>query len=234
LKLPYVLFLILAILAPPPRFPAGLAPVSSKAEVSAFLAAYMGEYRQAYALSCEIALIRVSLSLLGVAGVTEDDILATIPHAGKDPERFFVCDDIRAGRRNADGSIHWDNYGAHPPVVVAELSRRLSEAGLSDRYAVREMRAEDLALRELITADPDFLGAIVWLVGHPERWGIRPPVNPRGMVLGEHVRFLEPALAEGGCFRLWDPESGKPIVSREAGVARELFGYRVVGLFKSR
>ena len=206
----------------------------SKAEVPAWLSAHMTEYKQKYTLSCEISLTRLSLAIMGVNGVSEDDILASIPRDGTDPERFFVCDDIRGGRRNANGSIHWNNYGTHPPVIIAELERRLKAAGRADLYAVRELRADDAALRSLIREDPRFLGAIVWLVGHPERWGKKPPVNERGMVLGEHVRFLEPRLTSDGLFRLWDPETGKPLVSREAGAARELFHYRVVGIFASK
>lgn len=203
----------------------------TKEEVPAWLAARAAEYRQKYTLSCEIALTRLSLAIMGVENVGEDEILASIPKGGTNPERFFVCDDIRGGRRNADGSIHWDNYGTHPPVVAAELERRLEELGRSGLYAVRELHADDAALRAIIRNDQRFLGAVVWLVGHPERWGTRPPVNDRGMVLGEHVRFLEPALTPGGDFRLWDPENGKPLVASEAGSSRDLFGYRIVGLF---
>ncbi len=205
-----------------------------KAGVSAWLAAYMEEYRQAYALSCEIALIRASLGVMGIRDVSEDDILATIPRGGTDPERAFVCDDIQGGRRNADGSIHWNNYGAHPPVVVAELMRWMAERGVADRYVVREMRADDAKFRLFIVNDPSFLGAIVWLVGHPESWGLHPQVNERGMVLGEHVRFLEPALTADGRFRLWDPETGKLILAKESGVARDLFSFRVVGIFTKK
>jgi hypothetical protein len=207
-------------------------PPRDKAEVAAWLAVHMRAYRQAYTLSCEIALMRVSLGLMGVMDVSENDILATIPRSGSDPEHDFVCDDLQGGRRNADGSINWNNYGTHPPVVVAELSRRMAERDLSSRYAVRELRADDALLRSLVVNDPHFLGAIVWLVGHPERWGNHPPVNERGMVLGEHVRFLEPHLAANGDFHLWDPETGALVVSREAGAARELFSYRIVGIFR--
>jgi len=209
----------------------GKAPPRDKVEVAAWLAVHMREYRQAYTLSCEIALIRMSLGLMGVQDVSEDDILATIPRDGLDPEHAFVCDDIQGGRRNADGSINWNNYGTHPPVVVAELSRRMAARNLLSRYVVRELRANDAELRSRIANDPRFLGAIVWLVGHPERWGNHPPVNERGMVLGEHVRFLEPRLAADGEFRLWDPEIGALVVSRKAGAARELFSYRIVGIF---
>jgi len=203
-----------------------------KAEVPAWLADRFGGYRQKYPLSCEIALTRMSLALLGVE-TGEDEILSTIPRSGDDPERAFVCDDIRGGRR-LNGKILWNNYGTHPPVVVAEIERRLRAAGLADSYEALEISADDAALRSLIEKDPNFLGAVLWLVGHPERWGERPPVNERGMVLGEHVRFLEPRLAEDGEFRIWDPENGKLIVSRSSGAARELFHYRIVALYSKR
>jgi hypothetical protein len=203
----------------------------TKAEIPVWLASHMAEYRQKYTLSCETALTRLALALMDAGDVNEDEILASLPKGGIDPERFFVCDDIRGGRKNADGSIHWNNYGTHPPVVAAELRRRLQAAALEERYIVRELHADDTALRAIIRNDPRFLGAIVWLVGHPERWGSSPPVNERGMVLGEHVRFFEPALMSSGDFRLWDPETGKPMVAHEAGAARDLFGFRIVGLF---
>lgn len=210
-----------------PSFAAG---PEARAAVPAWLAAHFPEYRQKYPLSCEIALTRVSLALFGIEA-SEDELLATIPRSGKDPERAFVCDDINGGRR-LNGVILWDNYGTHPPVVVAEIERRLAAAGQAGRYEAREMRADDAELRALVEGNPKFLGAVLWLVGHPERWGERPPVNDRGMVLGEHVRFLEPRLSANGSFRIWDPENGKLIVSRDSGAARELFSYRIVALFR--
>ena len=205
---------------------------ASKKEVSVWLSSHMPDYRQKYKLSCEIALTRLSLAIMGVRDVTEDSILSSIPK-GTDPETSFVCDDIMAGRRNKDGSIHWNNYGTHPPVVVRSIESRLQKDGLSGVWTVRELKADDGRLRSLIANDPSFMGAIVWLVGHPERWGERPPVNERGMVLGEHVRFLEPTLDSDGAFRIRDPETGKLIVSSSSGAARDLFSYRVVALFRS-
>jgi hypothetical protein len=197
--------------------------------LSGWLSSNFRSYKQKYPLSCEIALTRLGLAIFGLEA-SEDEILSTIPRSGRDPERAFVCDDINGGRR-LNGKILWDNYGTHPPVVVAEIERRLGSAGLAGRYEARELRDDDEGLRLLIRDDPRFLGAIVWLVGHPERWGEKPPVNERGMVLGEHVRFLEPALTAVGSFRIWDPENGRLIVSPNSGAARELFGYRIVGLF---
>ncbi|HNY16412.1 MAG TPA: L,D-transpeptidase family protein [Treponemataceae bacterium] len=202
---------------------------ASKADVSFWLAANMGDYRQKYTLSCEIALIRLSLAIAGVGDLTEDAILAAIPK-GKDPETSFVCDDITAGRRNKDGSVHWDNYGTHAPVVAKAINGYLAERGIAS-FESRELKANDEELRALVSGDPSFRGAVVWLVGHPERWGANPPVNERGMVLGEHVRFLEPTLAPNGDFRIRDPETGKLIESRTAGASRKLFSFRVVGLF---
>jgi hypothetical protein len=175
--------------------------------------------------------LRLCLGIMGAAPPSEATLLATIPRSGGDPEKAFVCDDIDGGRRNKDGSIHWDNYGAHPPVLVAEIERRLAAAGLSGRYELRDMKADDARLRSLIQGDPRFLGAVVWVVGHPERWGRHPEVNERGMVLGEHVRFALPALAPDGRFRVWDPETGAVKSSGDAGTGRDLFGFRVLALF---
>jgi hypothetical protein len=201
----------------------------TKAAVPAWLATRFSTYKQKYALSCEIALTRLSLALLGIEA-SENEILSTIPRSSRDPEKSFVCDDINGGRR-LNGKILWDNYGTHPPVVVAEIERRLAAAGLSSKYEAVELSANDASLRSLASKDPRFLGAILWLVGHPERWGDKPPVNERGMVLGEHVRFLEPRLSPAGDFRIWDPESGKLIVSHSSGAGRELFNYRIVALY---
>lgn len=122
-----------------------------------------------------------------------ESILANIPK-GTDPETSFVCDNIDKGRRTADGTILWNNYGTHPPVVAKGLRSYMEKYHLSDNYMVKEMKLSDVELKNLITTDDRFLGAIVWLVGHPDRWGDHPPVNERGMVLGEHVRFVNPEL----------------------------------------
>lgn len=204
----------------------------TKAAVPAWLTSRFASYKQEYPLSCEIALTRMALGLFGIEA-SEDEILSTIPRTGRDPEKAFVCDDIKGGRR-LNGKILWDNYGTHPPVVVAEIERRLAAGGLDGDYEAVELAADDGELRRLIASEPRFLGAILWLVGHPERWGEKPPVNERGMVLGEHVRFLEPRLSAGGKFRIWDPETGKLAVSASSGAGRELFQYRVVALLAKR
>ena len=207
--------------------------IRTKDDVSAFLASDMDGYRQKHLLSCEIALTRLSLALIGIRNLSENAILDIIPKDGTDPEHFFVCDDIDAGRRNRDGSIHWNNYGTHPPVVVNIINSFMRLYHANSSWSVQEMHADDVQLREMIRNDPSFRGAILWLVGHPERWGTNPPVNERGMVLGEHVRFLEPVLGSGGCFRIRDPETGRLIESEHTGAGRNLFSYRIAALFQS-
>lgn len=197
-------------------------------QVPPWLALHGAAYRQKYTLSCEIAAMRLSLALMGITA-TEDQILATIPRTGDNPETAFVCDNVDGGRKNPDGSIHWNNYGTHPPVVAAELSRRLAEAE-ENRFVVQEGKADDDTLRALIERNPRFLGAIVWVVGHPDSGAPHHTVNERGMVFGEHVRFVAPALSHGK-FQIWDPETGKTSLALDAGAARDLFSYRVVGLF---
>jgi ABC-type nickel/cobalt efflux system permease component RcnA len=203
---------------------------NTKLEVSAWLDANVRDYKQKYMLSCEIALVRVSLAIAGIRNVSEDEILASIPK-GTDPETAFVCDNINSGRRNKDGSIHWNNYGTHAPVVAKAINEYLVKRGKGESWNAKELDANDDRLRKLIADDPDFRGAVVWVVGHPERWGAHPPVNERGMVLGEHVRFVAPELSANGDFRIHDPENGKLIESPSAGVGRELFSYRIVGIF---
>lgn len=200
-----------------------------RGQIADWLTAQGAGYRQKYTLSCEIAAIRVSLALMGITA-SEDQILSTIPRSGSDPEKAFVCDDVNGGRRNSDGSIHWNNYGTHPPMVVGELTRRIAAAGAADRFVAQEGKADDATLKAMIARDPRFLGAIVWVVGHPDPGTGHHTVNERGMVLGEHVRFVVPELSDGR-FEIWDPETGKVSRSSDAGAARDLFSYRVVGLF---
>ncbi len=203
----------------------------TQADVSDWLSANMQAYKQKYTLSCEIALIRLSLAVAGIRDLSEDEILGSIPK-GTDPETTFVCEDISAGRKNKDGSIRWNNYGTHAPVVAKTINAYLEERGLSGQWEARVLKADDGQLRDFMK-DPSFRGAIIWLVGHPERWGANPAVNERGMVLGEHVRFLGPSLSSDDNFRIHDPETGKFLESPSAGASRDLFSYRIVGLFKT-
>ena len=48
------------------------------------------------------------------------------------------------------------------------------------------------------------------------------------MVLGEHVRFVLPALTGDGVFLIYDPETGIVRKSKSSGAARNLFGFRTV------
>lgn len=193
-----------------------------------WLSANGKDYKQKYLLSCEIALIRTVAALSGITGVSEDDILKQIPRGGSDPERYFVCADINGGRRGKDGSILWNNYGAHAGVVLNELKALSQTFAPDSSVSFTEEKLEDAELRRLIVGNRAFRGAIVWVVGHPERWGKNPPVNERGMVLGEHVRFVLPALASDGSFLIYDPESGAVKKSASAGEARSLFANRTV------
>ena len=198
-----------------------------KADFFVWLSANGSTYKQKYLLSCEIALIRTTAALSGITGISEDEILSDIPRNGTDPEKYFVCDNINSGRKNKDGSIHWNNYGTHPPVVVNELEKLLARYGKSNEISVTEEKLTDSQLSAL-TADPSFRGAVVWVVGHPERWGTHPEVNERGMVLGEHVRFVLPTKDAKGNFLVYDPENGKISPAASAGASRDLFKYRTV------
>lgn len=200
-----------------------------------WLSANGKDYKQKYLLSCEIALIRTVAALNGITGISEDDILSSIPRSGYDPEKFFVCDDLNAGRRAKDGSILWNNYGCHPPVFIKELNKLNSKkSALSERADFYEEKHTDEDLIRIIKTEPDFRGAVVWLIAHTDRWGENPPVNERGMVLGEHVRFVLPALAEDGSFLIYDPETGIVRKSKSSGAARNLFGFRTVCVRKAR
>jgi hypothetical protein len=199
-----------------------------KKDMFVWLSANGRDYKQKYLLSCEAALIRTAAALSGITDVTEDAILADLPKNGTDPEKYFVCDSINSGRKNKDGSIHWNNYGTHPPVVVHELEHLLRENGKSGVISVTEEKLTDSRLADLISSSETFRGAIVWVVGHPDRWGSNPPVNERGMVAGEHVRFVLPVKNIKGNFLVYDPENGRVSSSQTAGASRNLFDYRTV------
>jgi len=81
--------------------------------------------------------------------------------------------------------------------------------------------------------DDQFLGAIVWLVGLPERWGRHPLVSKKRLVLGEHVRFVDPELDRNGKFLIWNPEKHPEQPVHSASIpTRELFQFRLVALFR--
>jgi hypothetical protein len=206
-------------------------PLVSKKQVTSWLSFHEHEYYQQHLLSCEAALVRLTLAITGIRDLDEDTILYSFPW-GTDPEKSFVCDNVDAGRRNKDGSIHWNNYGTHPPLVVKTLQSYLHMYGLDASYEVREMKLSDADLRNLAANNERFLGAVVWLVGHPERWGEHPPVK-NGIVLGEHVRFVDPELDKAGKFMVWDPEKHPDQPYHLAAIpTRNMFGYRTVALFK--
>jgi len=202
----------------------------TKQEVCTWLADHHQEFYQQHLLSCEAALVRMTAACIGIPDLTEEGILADFPK-GLDPETAFVCNNIDQGRRGPGNTIRWNNYGTHPPVVVKQLNHYIADHHLASLYTLQEVKADDAQLKDLISTDEHFLGAIVWLVGHPERWGAHPPVNDRGMVLGEHVRFVAPKLDASGNFIVWDPENhpNQPYhVPTLAG--RELFNYRIAVL----
>ncbi len=177
-------------------------PITEKKDAADWLTHNHQSYYQQHVLSCEAALIRLFLAMADIEE-DEDTILDRMPK-GFDPETTFVCTNIDQGRRGKDGEILWDNYGAHPPVVKDSLEYWLSLNGKDDLYEIREEILSDGELKDLCLHDESFLGAIIWVIGHPTRWG--PKINERGMVLGEHVRYLNPELDDSGDFLIWDPE----------------------------
>jgi hypothetical protein len=180
-------------------------PVTDKRSAALWLMHRHQSYYQQHLLSCEAALVRLVLAMQGVQ-VGEEEILDHMPK-GLYPENAFVCTNIDQGRRAPDGSIRWNNYGAHPPVVRESIAYWLNSRKRELPVYVEEEQLSDQELRELCMHDERFLGAVIWVVGHPDRWGIPARINERGMVLGEHVRYLNPLLADNGDFLIWDPEA---------------------------
>ncbi len=179
-------------------------PIQKKDEATLWLTHNHQSYYQKHLLSCEAALIRLFLAMAGI-DEEEEKILKQMPQ-GNDPEQSFVCLNIDHGRRGEGGEIIWDNYGTHPPVVKESIEYWLEQNKKDSLYDIREERLSDGELKELCIHDDSFLGAIIWVIGHPTRWGEPARVNERGMVLGEHVRFLNPELDSSGDFLVWDPE----------------------------
>jgi len=206
-------------------------PLLSKKEVTGWLILHEHDYYQKHLLSCEAALTRLVLALTGIRDLDEDTILYSFPW-GSDPEKSFVCDNVDGGRRNRDGSIHWTNYGTNPPVVAGAVESYMNMYGRSPLYEVKVMSLSDGELKKLAAHNDRFLGAIVWLVGHPERWGTKPPSH-NGLQLGEHVRFVDPELDKNGKFMIWDPENHPDQPYHQDTIpTRELFGCRTVVLFR--
>lgn len=173
-------------------------PILKKQKASEWLMYRHQSFYQQHLLSCEAALVRMVLAMEGVE-VTEEEILNQMP-GGLDPENGFVCTNIDQGRRAPDGSIRWNNYGAHPPVVQESIEYWMKSRDKDDFIQIKEQQLTDAQLRELCLNDENFLGAIIWVVGHPDYWGTPARINEIGMVLGEHVRYVNPILAANGNF----------------------------------
>ena len=180
-------------------------PIQNKNDADLWLTHRHQSYYQQHLLSCEAALVRLILAMEDVqAG--EEEILDQMPK-GLDPENSFVCTNIDQGRRASDGTIRWNNYGAHPPVLQQSLEYWLDREDREDLIDIEQASLSDEELRRLCREDSDFLGCIIWVVGHPDLWGEPVRKNERNMVLGEHVRYVNPLLADNGDFLVWDPEA---------------------------
>jgi hypothetical protein len=184
------------------------------------------EYAQKYYLSCEAAVIRMSLAPLGIH-LSEDEILADMPYDPVDPEKGMVISDINGSTYNPDGTINWGNYGAHPPVVARMLEKYLTEYGLSDLVRVEVQALTDDELTQLIRSDGRLIGAIIWVARGADNQP--PPTNERGQVLGEHVQLVAPLLDAEGKLLVWDvwPWPDQPF-HQATTLNRQLFQYRTV------
>jgi hypothetical protein len=139
----------------------------------------------------------------------------------------MVISDINGSTYNADGSINWSNYGAHPPVVAKMLVDYLTEYGLGDLVQVDVQSLTDDELTRLIASDPRLLGVIIWVARGADNEP--PPTNERGQVLGEHVQFVAPVLDPEGKMLIYDvwPWPNQPF-HQLTTLNRQLFQYRTV------
>lgn len=194
--------------------------------VKAWADVHHPKYAQKYYLSCETAAIRMVLAPLGI-DLTEDEILADMPYDPVDPEKGMVISDINGSTHNADGTINWGNYGAHPPVVAKMLELYLVEFGLSDLVKVEVQALTDDELIQLIRSDTRLIGAIIWVARGPDDGP--PPTNERGQVLGEHTQIVAPVLDEEGKMLIYDvwPWPNQPF-HQKTTLNRQLFQYRTV------
>jgi len=188
--------------------------------------AHHTEYAQIYYLSCEAAVIRLTLAPFGIH-LTEDQILDTMPFHPDDPELGMVIEEIDGSTFYWDGTINWGNYGAHAPVIAKMLDWYLAEYGLDDFIAVEVQALDDIELAALIRNDPDLLGVVIWVARGPD--GGLPPTNDRGQVLGEHVQWVAPVLDDDGMMLVFDvwPWPNQPFHVRTT-LNRQLFQNRTV------
>lgn len=202
-----------------------------KTAAALWLTANYAEYAQEHHLSCEAAVVRLALAVMGDTSLTEDAILAGFPVHPEDPELGMVCADIDGPMRNPDGSENWANYGAHPPVVLSVLRSLMAKLGLDADYRAELEVATDAELAALVRDDPAFTGALLWVAA--DVGGRAPPFNAIGQVFGEHVQFLSPRLGRGGRLAIFDPLPKKPQpILYAKTLNRDLFGNRVIVLRK--
>ena len=201
---------------------------ATKEQVAFWLGESFTRYFQKYNLSCEAAVIRMTVAALGVNDISEDEILELMPRHPIDPNSGLVVEDLSGSIDNPDGSINWSNYGAHAPVVASVIDRILEENELSDQYKTEIRRLPDTGLRDFIRDDPNCLGAIIWVAAFVEE-NRKPEKNNLGQVYGEHVQLVSPVLDDAGRIVVYDvwPWPDQPFHIRHP-FNRAMFDYETI------
>ncbi len=201
---------------------------ATKEQVASWLRESFTGYFQKYNLSCEAAIIRMTVAALGINDLGEDEIVGLMPRHPVDPNLGFVVEDINGSIDNPDGSINWSNYGAHAPVVASVIDRILEENELSDQYKTEIRRLPDTELRDFIRDDPNCLGAIIWVAAFVEG-SRKPEKNDLGQVYGEHVQLVSPVLDDTGRIIVYDvwPWPDQPFHIRHP-FNRAMFDYETI------
>ena len=176
--------------------------ILTQEEIARWIAYNYKEYFQKYNLSCEVAIVRMVCSALGVGQLSEEDILKFFPVHKNNPELGLVIDDIDGSPIYPDGTINWENYGAHAEVVTKVLTQIFTIYSLADRYTVETASLDDERLKQFLKEDKKCLGAIIWVAAYID--GKQPPVNSFGQVLGEHVQYVSPLLDSKERFMVYD------------------------------
>ncbi|MBN2441009.1 MAG: hypothetical protein JXJ04_06675 [Spirochaetales bacterium] len=205
----------------------------NKDEVARWVQAHFTDYFQHSNLSCEAAIIRLTIGIWGITDLSEDDILALMPTHPSNPELGLVMENIRGDVYFKDGSINWANYGAHPPVVKQTLETILKKRNLDSLYWIDQQKLDNKSLITLIRDNQYCLGAIIWVAAYIDNE--KPPINEIGQVLGEHVQFVSPILSKQGRMLVYDvwPWEKQPF-HLSVPFNRDMFDYETLLIMKKK
>ncbi|MBN1409363.1 MAG: hypothetical protein JW969_00865 [Spirochaetales bacterium] len=165
---------------------------------------------QKYYLSCEAAISRMVLNMIGIRDLDEDAILESLPRHPTNPDLGLVMKDVSGDIYNKDGTINWGNYGAHADVLHNWFSMITKQNKKDKEYRFEKTFLTNAKLVRYLKSNKDCLGAIIWVAAPINEK--KPPRNERGQVLGEHVQLVSPLPDKKGRMVVYDvwPWPGQP------------------------